>query len=424
MLRKGGGSMNIVVVGSGFREHALVKSCLKSRWVDRVVASPGNAGIAAEAECVLAPDVGALTELAKGLDALVLIGPEAPLAAGWADHLRQEGIKVLGPAARAAELETSKASAKALMRRIGVPTAAAHVVGSVGEARRVLEEWRGPVVVKADGLAGGKGVSVASTPAEGLEAVRDLMERRRYGAAGDRVLLEERLYGRELSAMAVTDGRRLCWLPSAQDHKRLSDGDVGPNTGGMGSVAPHRDWTDALREDLADRVFMPVLDALRSEGRPFAGVLYAGIMLTDDGPKVLEWNVRLGDPEAAVALAILDDDPVPHWWGAAVGELPATPLRWSGAAVAVVMAAPGYPERSQAGGVVAYGTAPGAEVLHAGTHRRADGTIESGGGRTLAALARAADADAARRQAYAQVRRVKFSGMLVRTDIAAEYSHS
>lgn len=416
--------MNVVVVGSGFREHALARACQASPLADRVVVAPGNAGMAADVECVPARDAAAVSALARDLQALVIIGPEAPLAAGWADHLRQDGLLVCGPSAAAAELESSKVAAKALMERLDVPTARARVVTSAAEADRVLAGWQGPVVVKADGLAAGKGVLLADTPDEARGAVQQLMGDTRFGAAAARVLLEERLLGPELSAMALTDGRRLVWLPATQDYKRVGDGDQGPNTGGMGAVGPHRQWTPQLADWLADRVFLPVIDELRRGGRPFAGVLYAGLMMTADGPRVLEWNVRLGDPEAAVVLALVKDDLLPYWLGAATGELPSRAPAWSGASVAVVMAASGYPDRSEPGAAVSYAPEPGVVMLHAGTGRDARGRLVSGGGRTLLAVASADDVPTARERAYRQVAHVQFDGMVVRSDIAAEYCHS
>ncbi|MDA8200429.1 MAG: phosphoribosylamine--glycine ligase [Thermaerobacter sp.] len=416
--------MNVVVVGSGFREHALARACQASPMVDRVVVAPGNAGMVEDVECVAAADATAVSALAKDLNALVLIGPEAPLAAGWADHLRHEGLLVCGPSAAAAELESSKVDAKSLMERVDVPTARAQVVASAAEADRVLSTWQGPVVVKADGLAAGKGVLVTDGPLAARDAVRQLMGDRRFGTAAHRVLLEERLLGPELSAMALTDGRRLAWLPATQDYKRVGDGDIGPNTGGMGAVGPHAQWTPQLADWLAERVFMPVVDELTRQGRPFAGVLYAGLMMTADGPRVLEWNVRLGDPEAAVALALVTDDLMPYWLGVATGELPSRPPAWSGAAVAVVMAASGYPDRSEPGAPVAYAAEPGVVMLHAGTRRDAEGQLVSGGGRTLLAVGSAGDVPTARQRAYSQVAQVQFPGMVVRSDIAAEYCHS
>jgi len=415
--------VNVVVVGSGFREHAWARACRASALVDQVIVAPGNAGAAEVAECRAATTPEALAALAKDLRALVLIGPEQPLAGGWADYLRGEGIAVMGPSQRAAQVESSKADTKALMQRLNIPTARAVTATSWPDVSRALAAWSGPVVVKADGLAAGKGVVLADDPEAGLEAARALMVERRFGDAANRVVLEERLKGVELSAMAITDGRRVCWLPPSQDYKRLADGDVGPNTGGMGAVAPHREWTDALAGWLMDRVYEPLLAELAREGRPFRGVLYAGLMLTAEGPKVLEWNARLGDPEACVTLPLLTRDAVPYWWGAAVGELPEQPLTWTGAAVGVVMAAAGYPERGGAGTPVSYTVSDGAWVLEAGT-RRVNGEHVSGGGRTLLAVAQAATVEAARAAAYAQVARVAFPGMLVRHDIGAGYSHS
>lgn len=415
--------MNVIVVGSGFREHAWARACRASPLVDQVIVAPGNAGAAEVFDCRTAATPEELAALAKDLRALVLMGPEQPLAWGWTDYLRGEGIAVMGPSRAAAQVESSKADTKALMQRLNIPTARAVTAASWSEVARALAEWSGPVVVKADGLAAGKGVLLAGDPEEGLKAASAVMVGRRFGDAGNRVVLEERLEGVELSAMAITDGRRVHWLPPSQDYKRLGDGDVGPNTGGMGAVAPHSAWSDALAGWLMDRVYEPILAELTREGRPFRGVLYAGLMLTADGPKVLEWNARLGDPEACVALPLLSADAVPYWWGAAVGELPRDPITWAGAAVGVVMAASGYPDRGGAGTPVSYDVGDDAWVLEAGT-RRVDGQRVSGGGRTLLAVAQQDTVEAARRAAYQQVARVRFPGMLVRHDIGGGYSHS
>lgn len=416
--------MDVLIIGNGAREHAWGWSLRQDPGVQRLYASPGNAGLAEIAECVAGLDTAAkAAAFAREHDTLVVIGPEAPLAAGWADVMRQQGVLVVGPSRAAARIESSKAFAKELMGRAGIPTAGAIPVATVIEAETALRtHFRGgPVVVKADGLAQGKGVVVARHSGEAMPFIRDLLERRRLGDAGRVVLLEEQLMGPEMSLMAVTDGQRFHWLPPSRDYKRLGDGDDGPNTGGMGALAPHPAWNEALAEEARRRIFEPLLEALAEDGTPFQGVLYAGLMLTAEGPKVLEWNARLGDPEAAVTLPLLTANILPYLEGMATGHLPEQALTWKGVAVGVVMAAPGYPEHPVKEIPCEVHPVPGALIFHAATERGADG-LKNHGGRTFCVVGRGRTWAEARDLAYSQVRAISFPGSLVRTDIAASDS--
>jgi phosphoribosylamine--glycine ligase len=414
--------MNILIIGSGAREHALAWSLGRSRSAHAVYVSPGHAGLAPEAEAVNLPTPDAIRRFAREHDCLVVIGPEQPLADGLSDWLRGDNIRVVGPSRRAARVESSKADAKRLMAKAGIPTARFVVVDREADALTALaHDFPEGCAVKADGLAQGKGVFVCDSPHEALQAVHRLLTERRLGAAGARVVLEERLRGEEMSAMVVTDGTRFQFLPSARDYKRLLDDDRGPNTGGMGAVAPHPSWTPRLADTLAATVIDPLLHALREEGRPFVGILYAGLMLTDNGPYVLEWNARLGDPEAGVVLPLVTDDLLEVFSELADGKAPVSPLHWEGAAVGVVMAAPGYPEAPRRDIPLSFSEVPGALLFQAGT-RRVGGQLVNGGGRTFLAVGRGATWAEARALAYRQVAGIQFPGAQFRRDIAANLS--
>ncbi len=399
--------MKVLVVGSGGREHTLAWAIARSPLLDELHAAPGNPGIAALGQChpVHAEDAEGLLalSLALGID-LVVVGPEAPLVAGVADHLRHAGVAVFGPGAEAARIEGSKAFAKEIMDAAGVPTAATLAVA------------RPPCVLKADGLAAGKGVFVCRTQEELDAGIRAA------AALGDRTVIEELLEGEEVSLLAVTDGARILPLAPAQDFKRAGDGDVGPNTGGMGSYSPVSWLSDTEVEELTDTVHRPVIEELARRGSPFIGCLYAGLMLTDDGPRVLEFNCRFGDPETQSLLPRLDSDLLEALAAAAAGDLRGLELDVGrDAAVTVVLAGGGYPERSDSGTPIdgiADAEATGALVFHAGT-ALLGGKLVSNGGRVLAVTGRAASVPAARDAAYAAVERISFPGSRHRTDIAA-----
>ncbi len=412
--------MKLLVLGGGGREHALVWKLAQSPLVTKIICAPGNPGIAEIAEClaVTMSDPAEVTAIAKAraID-LVIIGPEAPLVAGVADALRAAGIDVFGPGAAAAKIEGSKAFAKEIMFAAKVPTAHSEVfTDSTAAAARALE-W-GPVVVKADGLAAGKGVVVADSGDEAAAACRSL------GAlpAGRTLLLEERLFGPELSVIALCDGERFVLLSPAQDHKRLCDDDLGPNTGGMGAYAPARLLSDADLAAIGEQVITPTLRELAKRGTPFRGALYAGLMLTPEGPKVLEFNARLGDPETQPLVMQLDEDLVPLLRDCARGSLSPRPLKFAkGSTVAIVLAAHGYPEAPRAGDVIwGLGAVPrDAIVFHAGT-KRSGAEVVTAGGRVLTVCARGPTFGHARAQAYAAVEAIRFEGMQFRRDIGAK----
>jgi phosphoribosylamine--glycine ligase len=428
-----GFAVKLLVVGGGGREHAIVWSVRRDHPDLHVLAVPGNPGIAAEgAVCESWPlqDVVAFAEAAENAGVtLAVIGPEAPLVAGIADALRARSIPTFGPSRAAARIEGSKVEAKEFMLRHGVPTARFLACESIEEARTAVRRIGVPCVVKADGLAGGKGAYVCHTSAEAARAVHDMMEDRRLGSAGDRVVVEECLSGPELTVLAVTDGERWRILPSARDHKRLLEGDRGPNTGGMGAIAPVPEWDADIRETVEQRIIAPTLRGLADEGRPFVGVLYAGLMLTNDGPTVIEFNCRLGDPEAEAVLPLLDSDVLELMDATARGDLGRAALRIvPRAAHAVVLAAQGYPEQPVTGQTIeglADGESAGqassngdaaALMFHSGT-RREDERLVSAGGRVLVVTGVGPAAESARHAALARISTIHFAGMNYRRDI-------
>jgi phosphoribosylamine--glycine ligase len=416
--------MRILVVGSGGREHALVH--VLSREGHSVLCAPGNPGIAREARCVAvdASDPEALLALAvrEGID-LTVIGPELPLSLGVVDRFVAAGLRIVGPTKAAAALEASKAFAKDFMARHQVPTARYRVCTSAHQARAVVErgELGLPLVVKADGLAAGKGVVIAEDRAAALATIDEAMVTRRFGTAGDRVVLEECLVGPEASFFVLSDGTSFVTLSSAQDHKRIFDGDRGPNTGGMGAFAPSPLVTPAVTQEVIERVVTPVLDGMRAEGTPYAGFLYVGLMLTTGGPKVIEFNVRLGDPEAQVVLPMLESRLSDLLMAAASGTLASQTVRFRQEPhVCVVIASANYPDTPRTGqaieGLDAAMSEPGAMVFHAGTAER-DGRIVTAGGRVLTVVGRGATYQDAIDTAYRAVARISFEGMQHRTDI-------
>lgn len=413
--------MRVLLIGNGGREAALAWRLVRSPSVSSLVATGPNPGWPDGVEVASAPDVTAMVDRARELRPdLVVVGPEAPLAAGVADRVRALGIPCFGPGAAAARIEASKAFAKEIMARAGVPTAGSLTVGpgDLAAARARLD--RGDVVVKADGLAAGKGVIVCRTAAE-AHAAFDAMTSGRFGEAASSIVLEDRLEGPEISVFGLSDGARAVGLPSCQDHKALLDGGLGPNTGGMGAYAPVPGYGPAAVAEIVRTVHEPVLAALAEVGAPFRGVLYAGLMITADGPKVLEFNARFGDPECQVLMALWGDDPVPWLLGAARGALPAGAPRFDdGAACCVVLAAGGYPEDPERGVVIPEGgPVDGTVVFHAGTRRDPDGTLRTAGGRVLGITGVGPDLGVARSRAYAAVDGWRFAGCQVRGDIGA-----
>src|SRR5215213_8548859 len=418
------GPSSVLVVGAGAREHALVWALARSRSVGEIWAAPGNPGIATVAQTVNLPvtDVDAIADWAEAHDiGLVVVGPEAPLALGLADLLAMRGIPVFGPGRAAAELEWSKAFAKDFMRRHGIPTAPYGVFTELGAAVDFIRTAGAPLVVKADGLAAGKGVLICATNAEAEDAVHSVLVDRAFQAAGDRVVIEAFLEGEELSVIAVVDGERIAMLPPARDYKRLRDGDVGPNTGGMGSYAPVNDLDSDILARVRESVLEPAVAGLRAEGRPYRGALYAGLMLTSEGPMTLEFNCRFGDPETQVILPLLDIDLGELLLSCAEGPLATESIQTHhGAAVCIVLAADGYPVRPRAGDPIdGIGAAlqTGALVFHAGT-ASCDGRLVTNGGRVLSVVGTAPDLAAAAARAYAAADMIQFDGVQLRRDVA------
>ena len=412
--------MNVLLLGSGGREHALAWRLAQSPWLGTLWAALGNPGIARHATCVALDGNAATVTFAvdHAID-LVVVGPEQPLVDGIADDLGAAAIAVLGPGAAAARLEGSKAFTKALCDRAGIPTARYARFDDAAAAKAALAGFGLPVVVKADGLAAGKGVVIAATVDEAADAI-DAMLGGRFGAAGETIVIEAFLHGEEVSLFALSDGRTVIPFGSAQDHKRVGDGDTGPNTGGMGAYSPASVLTPALERQAMDEIVRPAVAAMAAAGTPFVGMLFAGLMLTPDGPRLIEFNVRLGDPECQVLMARLDEDVLPLLDAAARGHLADRPVRWtSDAALAVVMAANGYPAAPDTGGAIAglaAAEADAAIVFHAGT-RIVDGRLVASGGRVIAVTGRGADVAAAQAAAYAAVDRIDFPSGFCRRDI-------
>ncbi|MGC7847237.1 phosphoribosylamine--glycine ligase [Desulforudis sp. 1088] len=415
--------MKILVIGGGGREHALVWKLSQSPRVTEIFAAPGNPGMLGSAACVpiQAEDIPALLEFAKKehID-LTVVGPEAPLVKGLADVFAENGLRVFGPERRAAQLEGSKSFAKEVMLAAGVPTAAAQVFDNYAEADSYIRALRGPCVVKADGLAAGKGVIVAQRPVEALQAAEDMLVKGAFGEAGSRILVEEVLEGEEASLLAFTDGKTVLPLLPAQDHKRIYDGDLGPNTGGMGAYAPAPVCPPAMISRVVEEIIVPTVKELKSRGIVYRGVIYAGLMITGDGPKVLEFNVRFGDPEAQPLLALLKNDLADVCEAVIEGRLHEIELAWEeGAAVCVVLAAQGYPGAYPKGDLISglEEAAKDAMVFHAGTALR-NGKIVTAGGRVLGITARGRDLNEAIDRAYRTVNKISFEGMHFRRDIA------
>ncbi len=416
--------MKVLVVGSGGREHALCWAIAASPLCDALWCAPGNAGIAREATCVdiAADDLDGLVAFARreSID-LVVVGPEAPLVAGLVDRLEDAGVKAFGPSAAAAALEGSKGFMKDLCARHGIPTAAYGRFDDAEAAKAFVRERGAPIVVKADGLAAGKGVVVAQSTDEALAAVDAMMAEGQFGAAGAEVVVEECLEGEEVSLLALVDGEHFVPLASAQDHKAVGEGDTGPNTGGMGAYSPAPALTPELEQAAIDTIIAPTIRAMKADGRPFRGVLYAGLMITADGPKVLEFNVRFGDPECQPLMVRLMSDLLPAMVAACDGVLDHFDLRWRDeAALCVVMAAKGYPgsyeKDTEIKGLDA-AEETGAIVFHAGTKAAEDGRLLAAGGRVLGVTATGATIAEAQTAAYAAVDRIEWPEGFCRRDI-------
>jgi len=416
--------MNILLIGSGGREHALAWKLRQSPLLDRLYCAPGNGGIAAVAECVaLDPlDFSAITSFVREKQiGFVVVGPEAPLAAGIVDHLTAAGIRAFGPTAAAARLESSKGFTKDLCAANSIPTAAYRRFSDAAAAKDYIHARGAPIVVKADGLAAGKGVILAESVVEAEAAVDDILGGL-FGQAGTSVVIEEFLQGEEASFFALVDGAYALPLVTAQDHKRVGDGDTGPNTGGMGAYSPAPVMTEALIEETMARIIRPTVAAMAKAGTPFRGVLFAGLMLTGRGPYLIEYNARFGDPECQVLMARLKSDLLPALLACADGDLNGMDLHWSDQpAVTVVMAARGYPGDYEKGepieGLEAAGQLPGIQIFHAGTRAR-DSEILSAGGRVLNITATGETLAEAVDRAYQAVARIHWPGGFFRRDIA------
>jgi phosphoribosylamine--glycine ligase len=419
-----GDGLKVLVIGSGGREHALCWKIKKSRWVNKVFCAPGNAGIANIAECVPIKDSDLdqlMDWVLKNEIDLTVVGPELPLANGIVDRFSERGLKIFGPTSSAARLESSKAFAKEFMQRQNIPTAEARIFTKPSEAKRYIKEIGGRMVVKADGLASGKGVIPSEDEAEALRAV-DRMAKGEFGDAGKRIVIEEYLDGEEASMLAFSDGKHVIPLESAQDHKRVNDDDQGPNTGGMGAYSPAPVITKDLQSRIYDEILLPTVRGMAAEGTPYTGILYAGIMVTNRGPKVIEFNCRFGDPETQVILPRMATDIIRPLLGCCEGNLDRVKIRWSRSwAVNVVMASGGYPGHYEKGKVIDGLDAVESDtryVFHSGTSRDPSGKLLTAGGRVLSVTSMGADLVSAIKGAYDGVRRIKFEGAHFRKDIA------
>ena len=415
--------MKLMLVGGGGREHALIRMLKKNPEVEKIYALPGNGGIAQDAECVniKATDIDGVTRFAaeNHID-FAVIAPDDPLAMGCVDRLHALGIPCFGPEARAAEIEASKVFSKRLMQKYGIPTAKCEVFDNAEAALAYVRRTPAPLVVKADGLALGKGVLICKSTREAEEAVKHTMCDHAFGKSGDRVVIEEFLEGPEVSVLAFTDGKAMAPMVSSMDHKRAHDGDTGLNTGGMGAVAPNPFYTPDVAERCMREIFLPTMQAMNAEGRTFKGCLYFGLMLTKDGPKVIEYNCRFGDPETQVVLPLLDTDLFAIMRAVEEERLAEVDVRFKGgAACCVVIASGGYPEAYEKGKVIDLGGADALDdtwVFHSGTAVK-DGHFVTNGGRVLGVTATGDTLKAAIDRAYDAARRVHFDGMFMRSDI-------
>lgn len=415
--------LNVLIIGSGGREHALVKACLRSSLTARVLAAPGNGGIAAEAEC-LDLDSG---NHAAVLDAVrehridwVIIGPEQPLAEGLADTLRAADVHVYGPGRDGARLEASKAFCKDFLDRHGIPTAAYRRFTEMDKALAYLGHCQYPQVVKASGLAAGKGVTICPDRATAEAAVRDMMEARKFGSSGEEIVIEECMEGPEISLMVLVCQDRYVCMPPCQDHKRIGEGDTGPNTGGMGAYAPVDGIDEALMRRIDETIIAPSVRGILQDGIDYRGTLFIGLMLTRTGPRVLEFNVRWGDPECQVLLPHCATDPVRLMWDVSTGDLrPAEVQMRDGASIIVVMAAEGYPSSYPTGEEIRFpdNLPEGVEIVHAGTRRGGDGTIRTAGGRVLGVVAHGETLRHAADKAYAVCGQINWDHLCFRRDI-------
>ena len=416
--------MRVAVIGGGGREHAIIKSLKKSPKVSEIYALPGNGGIAEDAECVAigAKDLDKITEwcVKEHMD-YVVVAPDDPLVLGLVDMLNEKGIPCFGPTKAAAIIEGSKAFSKDLMKKYGIPTAEYETFDDMDKALEYVQNCRIPVVIKADGLALGKGVIIAETREDAVEGIHTIMEERKFGASGDTVVIEEFLEGPEVSVLSFTDGKTVRPMVSSMDHKRALDGDKGLNTGGMGTIAPNPYYTPEMADRCMREIFLPTMAAMNAEKRTFKGCLYFGLMLTKNGPKVIEYNCRFGDPETQVVLPLLKTDLLTIFKAVRDERLADVKVEFSdGAAACVILASGGYPQKYQTGfeihGLDAMGQAPGVTVYHAGT-RLEDGKFFTSGGRVLGVTAVGSDLSEALARSYAAAEKIVFEGVHYRKDI-------
>lgn len=414
--------MRVLVVGNGGREHALCWKLRQSPQVEELYAAPGNAGISEIADCVPigVADVVELADFAEKLKMdLTVVGPELPLTLGIVDEFQKRGLRIFGPTRLAAEIEGSKVFSKEFMKKYDIPTASAEICGSVDEAHAALKKTGYPVVLKVDGLASGKGVLIAKAKGEAEDFLRMVFEERKFGNAADRILVEEHLEGEEVSFMVLTDGKRVAPLAPAKDYKKALDGDQGPNTGGMGAHSPAVVLPAETAGEIMKKIMLPAVQGMAAEGRPYSGCLYAGLMLTANGPKVLEFNCRFGDPETQVQMVRLEDDLAEIMMRIARGNLGETKLSWKKeAAVCVVVAMKGYPDDYPRGVPIEIGPVDDDAVVlfHAGTDRK-DGKTVNVGGRVFGVTARAGTLTEALASAYAAAEKISFQGAWFRRDV-------
>ena len=416
--------MQVLVIGGGGREHALVWKIKQSPRVKKIYCAPGNAGTGEIAEniAIAADDIKSLLEFALQKEiGLTVVGPEQPLVMGIVDQFEEKGLRIFGPNARAAELEGSKSFAKDIMAKYGLPTAEYKTFSSADHAAEYIKFKNCPLVIKADGLAAGKGVLLCQTADEALAAVDSIMGKKSFGKAGNQIVVEEFLQGQEVSVLAFSDGKTVLLMDSAQDHKAAYDGDKGPNTGGMGAYSPAPVFTEIMRQKVRDQIMLPMISAMQQESRPFKGILYAGFMLTKTGSQILEFNVRFGDPETQPLLVRMDSDIIPIFEACIDGTLDQCPLQWKNeSSVCVVMAAEGYPGPYEKGkpisGLQYANSIQGVEVFHAGTKTK-DGEVLTQGGRILGVTATGENTDTAIAKAYEAVDKIKWQGIHYRKDI-------
>ena len=418
--------MRVLVIGSGGREHALVWKIKQSPKVEKIFCAPGNAGTSEFADNIpiAADDIEGLLQFAMKKEIeLTVVGPEQPLVMGIVDRFEVKGLRIFGPSASAAELEGSKSFSKDIMQKYGLPTAEYKIFTSAESATKYIQAKNCPLVVKADGLAAGKGVLLCRSSREALVAVDTIMRQRLFGEAGDQIVVEEFLEGQEISVLAFSDGQTVLLMDSAQDHKAVYDGDIGPNTGGMGAYSPAPVFTELMQQKVRDKIMLPMVRAMQQEGRTYKGILYAGLMLTKTGPQILEFNARFGDPETQPLMVRMETDIIPLFEACIDGTLGQCQVNWKNkSSVCVVMTAEGYPGTYQKGeiisGLQSANSTPEVVVFHAGTKEK-DGKVLTNGGRVLGVTATGANTESVIQRAYDAVGKVNWRGVHYRKDIGS-----